>query len=67
MAYSYIIELWNQKKRRYVKYWEGSDFRIAERMFDKSYFSRETRRMLRISVEVLYTEKTNGRRKATNL
>jgi len=57
MITTYIIEVWNRKSNRYLFYWKGFSQEQAEVMMFKPYNRYNTRRLLRITEEVLYKEK----------
>ncbi len=54
---TYRIEFWNSLTNKYINYWEGSDFEMAEKMYDKPYIKVTTRRMIKIEEEILYKDK----------
>lgn len=51
------LECWNPYRNRYEKFGEYSTIERAEIMFNKPYFQTRTRRLVKIQIEVLYTEK----------
>ena len=57
MTIKYIIEIWDPKSRRYIPCWEGENINKAYTMYDKPYYSRHTRRMVRIESEILFKDK----------
>jgi hypothetical protein len=58
---TYIIETWNPILNKYQEIWKGSNFEMAEKMFNKPYYKRHTRRLRRIQDEILYKEKGSER------
>lgn len=56
MITKYIIKIWNPLIRQYIPTWEGSE-KYAETMYNKSYNKRHTRRMIKITAEILYKDK----------
>lgn len=57
MITEYRIEMWNSISRRYVLYWRGYSQEMANVMMFKPYNRHTTRRLVKTSKEVLYTEK----------
>ena len=62
MLTKYIIEFWNPVIRQYQKGYECSSFEWADKMMHKPYNRQHTRRLVKISTEVLYTEKADANR-----
>ena len=48
----YIIELWNVNKNQYEKIWEGPQ-EYAMTMMNKSYNRRSTRRLIKVTEEII--------------
>jgi hypothetical protein len=59
MSTRYIIEYWNKISRKYVFLWAGQNLAMAEKMYDKPYHKKSTRRLIKITEEVLYQDKAN--------
>lgn len=57
---TYLIQLWDNTKRKYVDVWTSHDYSMALTMFDKPYNRRYTRRLVRIEVNVI--QKAKGKR-----
>lgn len=57
MKTKYIIECWNPFKNSYELAGEWNTHEQAVNMFNKPYFRRATRRLVKISNEVLYKTK----------
>ena len=55
--FKYVIECWNPERNKYVRFWEGNSSKMAETMFNKSYYSRNTRRLLSIETVIVKFEK----------
>lgn len=53
----YRIEYWNSTICKYVVGWMGNSLDMAEKMMFKPYNRRHTRRLIKITKEILYTEK----------
>ncbi len=58
MIVTYRLEVWNPKINSYVKSWEGREG-FAEIMFNKPYNRLHTRRMIKITKEILYEAKAS--------
>lgn len=57
MTFTFILELWNPITNKYVKHGEWSDMVRAGIMFNKPYNRKHTRRLIKVTSEVLYKEK----------
>lgn len=55
--YTYILECWNPVSQKYIERWKGNNLERAEIMFNKGYFRRTTRRLIRIQTEILYSQR----------
>lgn len=60
MLVKYLLKCWNPYRKRYEKYGEYSTLERAEIMFNKPYFKTRTRRLEKVSTDVLYMEKANA-------
>jgi len=60
MTEEYIIEVWTKKTNKYSIYWKSSDFERARIMMHKPYNSHNTRRLIRVTREILYTERAKN-------
>lgn len=56
----FILECYNPFKKRYEKFGQYKTIERAEIMFNKPYFKTRTRRLIRISEEILYQEKAKN-------
>jgi len=54
---TYRIDVWNAVMNRYATWWTGSDFTRAEIMFNKPYVQYVTRRLVKMTEEVLQSER----------
>lgn len=57
MITTYRIEFWNPSSRKYIVGWEDTSKDMAEKMMYKPYNQFITRRLIKITEEILYTEK----------
>lgn len=60
MSVTYLIQVWDKDKRKYVDLWTSSDYSMAVTMMHKPYNRRHTRRLVRFEVEVI--QKAKGER-----
>ena len=62
MIIKYVIQIWNPAVKVYFNYYETQSQKQAEKQYDKPYVKDKTRRMIKISEDVLYTDyKKRGR------
>ena len=61
MSIKFILECWNPYRNRYEKYGEYSNIKRAEIMFSKPYFRIRTRRLIKITEDVLYKIRKNNK------
>lgn len=57
MITEYIIEVWHPIKRKYNVAWRGNSLEMAERLFNKPYYEINTRRLIKMTSDLLYKEK----------
>lgn len=62
MIVKYILEIWSPVLNKYQKLGEYPTLECAEIMLNKPYNRHNTRRLKKVSIEVLYTEKANANR-----
>lgn len=63
MITKYRIEYWNPLTNRYRIGWEGTDFKMADLNMFKPYNRIHTRRLIKLTEEIMYTEKGDARNK----
>jgi len=53
MIVKYIIEIYDPAHKRYHPTWIGHDYAWAEKMLNKPYNARHTRRLMKVTTELL--------------
>lgn len=59
MIISYKIEVWDRNFKRYILWWLGNSLERAEIMMNKPYAKYSTRRLTKITEEILYIERAD--------
>jgi hypothetical protein len=59
MKIKYIIEIWDNKRKRYTFTWSGNE-RYVKTMFNKPYIARYTRRIIKITEEIIEKKARNN-------
>lgn len=57
MSTKYILEYWDNDIRKYIKLGEYDNMERAEIMFNKSYNSVLTRRLTKVTTEIIFKRK----------
>jgi hypothetical protein len=63
MSATFVLRCWDPAHGRYIERGKYGTLERAEIMFNKPYFRTHTRRLIKISVDVLYTERAEKTRK----
>jgi len=58
-ACRYRIEIWDKAARKYKEVYASNNYERTGIMFDKPYYSRHTRRLIRTDEQIMLVRKAN--------